>query len=541
MAADDTEVVRLRALLEGERAGRIRAERALRDLLTTRPPPPVASGGDAAAPAGSYVVVPIGTVHSPFPDRRGAPRQPLLAPHVRAVLELNSTVPGEALDGLEGFSHVWLTWLFSDNTLSTRAATARQPTVWGRLGRTWSTKVSPPGLYGGRTGVLATRSPHRPNALGLSLVPVRGVDVARRRLLLGACDLCDGTPVVDVKPAAPYDCAACLGGMPIVRGGWPYRRALADTPPLPCPPPQAADMQDALAPLPPPASEAIAIAAPVSASSVDATVDAAFHVRAPLWVTQPLAEERTRVEFTAAALGALRAACSAGRCRLYGVGSRGGGGEAASRGEAATGASKRQRRQSSGPPLRQLAPPDSEEVALAEAEAAELAAAVAEVVSLDIRGVHQGRGGAGEGAAVVGSGMRAIDEPAPPVEDSGSQIPAQSSAPYELRFDTLRVVFTARRCDVAMPSEKRLHSGGAGTGSTPVGAAPRHCWFCIESVEVWQEGDSRTLPPSMLADSPEPLEASLEDAGLMQVPASDAATAVPKLAETACTGSLTRS
>ena len=159
---------------------------------------------------------------------------------------------------------------------------------------------------------------------------------------------------------------------------------------------------------------------------------------------------------------------------------------------------------------------------------------MAEVVSLDIRGVHQGRGRAGEGTAAVESGSGTMDtmEPAPPVTHGGSRVTAQSSAPYELRFDTLRVVFTVRHCGEPMPSDC---SGGAGAGSPAIVAAPRHFWFCIESVEVWQEGESRTLPPSSLTDSPEPLEAGLADADtfseLMQVPTSDAATAVLKPAD----------
>lgn len=471
MAAPDdrssAEVARLLKLLEGERAGRIRAERSLAELVKG-----CAEAPTAPLPVGAYVVVPIGFVRSPFPERRGIPRQALLAPHVRSVLELEPSVAGDALEGLQQFSHVWLTWLFHENTLSTRAASARQPTVWSRLGRSWTAKVAPPGLYGGRTGVLATRSPHRPNALGLSLVPVRGVDVRRRLLLLGACDLVDGTPVVDVKPAGSYDCAACLGRL-VQAGGQGGGGAL------------------------PPALGSCAVGG--AAAAADGGGEAALHAcRAPEWVTAPLQEPRARVEFAAAALASLREACAAGKCRFYGPGAarrRG-----ASAGDARPRAGERERLEhespsapgplpgdgSGRPPAAAAAMGYSEDLLAAEADA--LAAAVAEVVALDIRAVHQGRGRAPTDAlpALVGAALdacgAAAGAPAPEVRDGSKGGGRGADSSYELRFDALRVVFTVHAAEPVAAS---------GSGSPPHDDRP---WFCINSVELAPAKAAAVLP-----------------------------------------------
>jgi tRNA (Thr-GGU) A37 N-methylase len=82
--------------------------------------------------------------------------------------------------------------------------------------RHFSALIEPPAMKGQRTGVLSTRSPHRPNAIGLSLcrlVAVHDQPSGQRMLVLAGCDLLAGTPVVDVKPYAPYDCPVCLGGL----------------------------------------------------------------------------------------------------------------------------------------------------------------------------------------------------------------------------------------------------------------------------------------------------------------------------------------
>lgn len=137
------------------------------------------------------VIRPIAYMRSDLPDKFGIPRQSGL------VQELRSTVVFEpefrnadALRGLEEFSHLWLIWQFSKN--------AEKP---------WSPTVRPPRLGGNtRMGVFATRSPFRPNALGLSCVRMLGLETTEQGTVIhvGGADLMDGTPIFDIKPYIPY-------------------------------------------------------------------------------------------------------------------------------------------------------------------------------------------------------------------------------------------------------------------------------------------------------------------------------------------------
>ncbi len=136
----------------------------------------------------------IARVRNDFPTKFGLPRQSGLAPvEALVVFEPPYRVP-EALRGLEGFSHLWLIWGFH------RAERA-----------SWSPTVRPPRLGGNRrVGVFATRSPFRPNPLGLSCVRLeRMVETPGEGLALvvSGADMMDGTPVYDIKPYLPYaDC-----------------------------------------------------------------------------------------------------------------------------------------------------------------------------------------------------------------------------------------------------------------------------------------------------------------------------------------------
>lgn len=135
----------------------------------------------------SYQVSPIGYVRSCFKEKFAIPRQPQLAPAARGVLELCAPFDqGDALQGLEEVSHVWLLFLFHQ-------ALEDKPRL----------KVRPPRLGGNRAiGVFATRATHRPNGIGQSVV--RLDRVGSGRLWLSGIDLLDGTPVLDVKPYVPY-------------------------------------------------------------------------------------------------------------------------------------------------------------------------------------------------------------------------------------------------------------------------------------------------------------------------------------------------
>lgn len=145
----------------------------------------------------------IGVVRSCFGEKFGTPRQPGLCPSAWGELVFDEEYRREEmLRGLDGFSHLWLVFGF-DRTAD----------------EGWSPTVRPPRLGGNeRVGVFASRSPFRPNGLGLSLVRLEGVVAAGdggAGLKLGALDLVDGTPVFDVKPYLPY-CEA----PPEARGGF---------------------------------------------------------------------------------------------------------------------------------------------------------------------------------------------------------------------------------------------------------------------------------------------------------------------------------
>jgi len=140
-----------------------------------------------------FNMAPIGVVHSCFKEKFGIPRQPGLAPAARATLELLPPYNcPEAVAGLEQSSHLWLQFIFHHSL-----AQCQQ----------WKPTVRPPRLGGNkRMGVFATRSPVRPNALGLSVVKLEAVEIQNGavQLLLSGVDLVDGTPVVDIKPYVPY-------------------------------------------------------------------------------------------------------------------------------------------------------------------------------------------------------------------------------------------------------------------------------------------------------------------------------------------------
>lgn len=152
---------------------------------------------DAPAP---FVFSPIGHLATPFPDKFGIPRQPRLAPHAHGTLRLLPPYDrAEAVRGLADFSHVWLSFIFHQ--------TAGQ----------WSPTVRPPRLGGDkRVGVFASRSPFRPNPLGLSLVELLAIDTRDGVVLtFGGVDLVDGTPIVDIKPYIPF-----VESLPQARGGF---------------------------------------------------------------------------------------------------------------------------------------------------------------------------------------------------------------------------------------------------------------------------------------------------------------------------------
>ena len=132
---------------------------------------------------------PIAYIHTEFSEKFGVPRQSGLAGSLcgTVVFEPEYRSP-EALRGLDGFSHLWLIWGFSANRHED-----------------WQPTVRPPRLGGNeRMGVFATRSPYRPNPLGLSCVEIESINMDTSTIYVRGADLMDGTPIYDIKPYIRY-------------------------------------------------------------------------------------------------------------------------------------------------------------------------------------------------------------------------------------------------------------------------------------------------------------------------------------------------
>lgn len=139
----------------------------------------------------SIVLTPIGLVRSCWPEKFGIPKQPGLVEAATGTIELYPPYDREEMfRGLEEFSHIWVLFLFHET-----------------IAEGWKPTVRPPRLGGQkRVGVFASRSPHRPNHLGMSVVRLQAVQVEKGsvRLEIAGVDLLDKTPVVDIKPYVPY-------------------------------------------------------------------------------------------------------------------------------------------------------------------------------------------------------------------------------------------------------------------------------------------------------------------------------------------------
>ena len=140
---------------------------------------------------------PIAHIHNDFPEKFGLPRQSGMAPHLvsEIVMEEGYRQP-DAFRGIEKFSHLWLIWEFEPMGAKS-----------GQDGR-WSATVRPPKLGGNeRVGVFATRSPNRPNRLGMTVVKLISCEITEDRgpvLKVSGADLMDGTAIYDIKPYVPF-------------------------------------------------------------------------------------------------------------------------------------------------------------------------------------------------------------------------------------------------------------------------------------------------------------------------------------------------
>jgi tRNA-Thr(GGU) m(6)t(6)A37 methyltransferase TsaA len=143
---------------------------------------------DEATDAGTFFWRPIALVKSPYARRIDAPHQPTVVQGTEsgaaeeAIIEFAADIPAAAFRDLAGFDRIWLIFVFHRS-------------------EGWKAEVKPP-RGGIKRGVLATRSPHRPNAIGLSAVELLSVE--ERYLRVRGLDLLDGTPIVDIKPYVPY-------------------------------------------------------------------------------------------------------------------------------------------------------------------------------------------------------------------------------------------------------------------------------------------------------------------------------------------------
>ena len=138
-----------------------------------------------------YHFPPIAVIRTPFTQRFGIPRQPGLVPGAWGIVKFGPDPDYQhALKGIEQFSHLWLVFVFHSHG-----------------GNKWKPTIRPPRLGGkAKMGVLASRSPHRPNPLGLSVVKIRRIDLAAKggpEIEVEGVDLLDGTPILDIKPYLP--------------------------------------------------------------------------------------------------------------------------------------------------------------------------------------------------------------------------------------------------------------------------------------------------------------------------------------------------
>jgi tRNA (Thr-GGU) A37 N-methylase len=475
-------------MLASERAGRTRAERALRDhvqaamlgmggMINGAGPAggPDAGGGGGAggghgppAPAPGYPALPIGRISAPYVNRRGAPRQGALAPDARCRLILSPALPSAALDGLATFSHVFVVFIFHENTdLHKMAAGAgagggdhgrgaggdgasdaggapaparrrgqpaaapgradRSPLDAALRRRPFQPLVEAPALKGKKIGVLASRSPHRPNAIGLSLcrlVAVRpgngavapGGPPQPHVLVLSGADLLDGTPVIDIKPYAPFDCPTCIRGLLLGPpgagdgdggggggGGGGEARPVNGAGPGGGGGGGGSVAAGGAAGAP----RDLAAAAAALAAASDLRNEAAYTRRVPEWVLWSLRDQaaaRLPVVWGPGTVEAVAGAVAGDGCTFYG------------RREAEALAS------------------DHGGADGLDDEVGAMLRALTQVLSLDMRAVHHGRGG---GAKPVAAAEAAVGSSAAPAK----------SQDYEANFDRLHILFKFRDAD----------------------------------------------------------------------------------------------
>ena len=183
------------------------------------------NGADVTAFKDGCNVLPIGYVESCYHDIAVTPRQPGLVPSAKAVITLDKSVSPTTLEGLDEHSHIWVVFFFHKNNNPTKILGSTSSSSSSSSGQTplrqkgYKTKIRVPrnnivttkgnnknDNNNRKVGCLATRTPHRPNPIGLSLGTIEHVCFQKRQITLSGSDLLDGTPVIDIKPYVPvYD------------------------------------------------------------------------------------------------------------------------------------------------------------------------------------------------------------------------------------------------------------------------------------------------------------------------------------------------
>lgn len=147
-------------------------------------------------------IIPVADIYTCFPTKFGIPRQSGITSTTAKIVFRPEFRSVDAIRGMDGFSHLWLIWEFSENKDKARSLTVRPPRLGGNT----------------RMGVFATRSPFRPNSLGLSCVEIEKIDYEDKNgpvIYVKGADILDGTPVFDIKPYLPF-----TDSRPEARGGF---------------------------------------------------------------------------------------------------------------------------------------------------------------------------------------------------------------------------------------------------------------------------------------------------------------------------------
>lgn len=176
---------KLLLLRQHDRVGRLKAEQDLQAALTTQ----------LLAPSSDVIRCQfIGRFKSPYRHCIGTPRQGKFTPATRGYIQFSSTICPSSFSTLEEFSHIWLIFNFHLNNNNATDQSCKP---------TFRAKVCPPRLKE-RVGLFSTRTPHRPNPVGMSLVKLDRIDIKKKRIWCSGIDLVNDTPVLDIKPYVPH-------------------------------------------------------------------------------------------------------------------------------------------------------------------------------------------------------------------------------------------------------------------------------------------------------------------------------------------------